>query len=86
LDGPNAGVEVRFGSSMWADDEPVPDDVVYTATPLSFGGHTAIHRPMRPAELGRRAGQGGQEDGRRVFYVIDVLSAESAFRPWPRVL
>lgn len=89
VDGPNAAVEVRFGSSMWADDEPRPDDVVYTATPLSFGGHTAIHRPMTSAELSKRArqaGQGGERNGRAVFYVIDVLSAESAFRPWPRVM
>src|SRR5580698_8861623 len=76
VDGPNADVEVRFGSSMWADGEPGQDDVFYTATPLSFGGHTAIHRPMTPGELGRRTGQGGGENGKRVLYVIDILSAE----------
>jgi hypothetical protein len=86
VDGPNAAAEVRFGSSMWADDEPRPDDVVYTATPLSFGGHTAIHRPLTPVELSRRAAQKNEVNGRTVFYVIDVLSAESAFRPWPRVV
>lgn len=85
MDGPNATREVRFGSGMWDDAAP-GDDLNYTATPLSFGGYTAIHRPLSAAEIGRLARQLGRPAASDGVYLIDILPAWSAFRPWPRVL
>ena len=85
MDGPNATREVRFGSGMWDGSEP-GDDLNYTATPLSFGGYTAIHRPLSAAEMGRLARQRGRPVASDGVYLIDILPAWSAFRPWPRVL
>jgi hypothetical protein len=86
--GPNADKEIRFDSSIWADGGPgALADIFYTATPLSFGGYTAIHRELTKAEIERL---GRQSHASRLiadhgFYVIDVLPAETAFRRWPRL-
>jgi hypothetical protein len=67
--GPNASKEYSFPAS----------DKTYTATPLSFAGYTAIHRPMIREELARL----GREQRRRTaesgFYVLDILRAESGY-------
>ena len=83
--GPNAAKEARFDSSIYADVGP--DDAehaVYTATPLSFGGYTALHRPLTLTEVKRLARQEGRATADDGYYVIDILPAETAFRRWPR--
>lgn len=76
VDGPNADKEVQFDV----------DGVHYTATPLSFGGYVAIHRPMTREELKRL----GREQGRRIasqgFFVPDILPPGSAVTAGPRIL
>lgn len=68
-DGPNADKQYEFNVA----------DKTYTATPLSFDGYTAVHRPMARGELRRL----GREERRRVadrgFYVLDILRAESGY-------
>jgi hypothetical protein len=85
-DGPHTAIEVRFDSTMWNDGGPVDAEEVYTATPLSFCGYTAIHRLMTSTEI-ERLGQRNESSaaGRRGFYVIDLIAPESAFRRWPRL-
>jgi len=83
--GPNAAKEVRFDSSIDADVMPSEaEHAVYTATPLSFCGYTALHRPMTPTELDRLAKQEDRATADEGYYVIDILPAETAFRRWPR--
>jgi hypothetical protein len=83
-EGPNADKELElkfpFDGDFQGDVSPlVPGGVAYTATPLSFNGCTAFHRPMTEEELQRL----GREQSRAVAdhgcFVIDILSAESAF-------
>ena len=84
-DGPNADKEFSFGSSIYAD--AAPDDTegsIYTATPLSFGGYTALHRPLTADEIERVAQRPDREQPYDGYYVIDILPAETAFRRWPR--
>lgn len=81
MDGPNAANEIplRFDSDGIVDPG-VPGGVDYTVTPLSFNGYSAVHRPMTSAELRRlRLERGGPVNGPGI-YVIDILTAESAFR------
>jgi hypothetical protein len=60
------------------------DGVSYTATPLSFRGYTAIHRPMTKGEIDRlREDRTGKTAGNG-FYVIDILSMEYAWVRTPR--
>ncbi|OJF13471.1 hypothetical protein [Couchioplanes caeruleus] len=55
----------------------------YTATPLTFRGWVAIHRPLSRAELDRL----GDEQGRRVesmgFLIHDLLPPHTAFEIGP---
>jgi hypothetical protein len=86
--GPNTDTEIHIDSSIAADASPGTQvNTAYTATPLSFGGFTAIHRALKKAEIGRLERERGP--GRPIadhgFYVIDILPAESAFRRWPRL-
>ena len=82
--GPNSKLEIRFDSSIGGDTLPGSSgETVYTATPLNFGAFTALHRPLRAAEIERMRGQhGGLEDSG--YYVVDLLPPETAFRRWPR--
>jgi hypothetical protein len=83
--GPNADKEIRFDSSIYADAAPGDaEDAVYTATPLSFGGYTVLHRPLTGTELTRLARQENRATAGDGYYVIDILPAETAFRRWPR--
>jgi hypothetical protein len=83
--GPNAAKEASFDSSIYADVVPDdPEHAVYTATPLSFGGYTALHRPLTLTELKRLAKQEDRTAADDGYYVIDILPAETAFRRWPR--
>jgi hypothetical protein len=52
--------------------------VIYTATALSYGGYTAVHRPMDRKELTRCQREHGQAASQG-FYVFDILSAAAAF-------
>jgi len=81
LGGPNAGSEVKFDSDVLARSDPGKSEgnAVYTATPLSFSGYTAVHRRMTAEELSRLKREQGRSTARRGIYVIDILSAESAF-------
>jgi hypothetical protein len=81
--GPNADKEIRFDSGIYTAAGDA-EDAVYTATPLSFGGYTALHRPLTGTELKRLAKQTGRPTADDGCYVIDILPAETAFRPWPR--
>jgi hypothetical protein len=87
-DGPNADKEIHIDSSIWADPgQGTQVDTVYTATPLSFGGYTAIHRTLKKTEVKQLERQRGTDrlTADHGFYVIDILPAESAFRRWPRL-
>jgi hypothetical protein len=80
--GPNSEKEFRFdsyGSAVTSADPGAPDSAVYTATPISFRGCTVIHRQMAVEELMRLSREQGRSTARRGIYVIDILSAESAF-------
>lgn len=81
LDGPNASSEFRFDShvSAYSDHRAGQGKLVYTATPLSFGGYTVVHRQMTTEELKRLREEQGRSTARSGVYVIDILSAESAF-------
>ena len=80
--GPNAHMEVRYDSDMRAwrgrSAEAAPDGVIYTATPLSHGGYTAVHRPMDSHELKWWRHEHGHAADKGV-YVFDILSATAAF-------
>ncbi len=87
INGPNASRECTFAS----DGRPCSDrpansgEVVYTATPLSFAGYTAIHRRMTDEELKRLEREQGGPAAAQGIYVIDILPTESAFtRSVPR--
>jgi hypothetical protein len=83
--GPNAEHEIQFDSDVGT--YPVrPGDNVYTATPLSFGAYTAIHRPLTEAELGRLRRELGSTTRTWGFFVVDILAAEAAFIRGPRVV
>jgi hypothetical protein len=86
--GPNESRAIRFGSDAGngADGLGPEENEVYTATPLSAGGYTVIHRRMSAAEIKLLARQTGEPAASTGFYVIDILRPESAFRPWPRPL
>ena len=79
--GPNNGNEIRFDSYVHGGVYPgaSQDDVFYTATPLSYAGYTAVHRPMTEDEIERLRREQGRAMARQGFYVIDILPAESAF-------
>ncbi len=79
--GPNTVKEITFDSSVRTDVDPgaSPDKVFYTATPLSFAGYTAVHRPMTGEEIERLRLEQGHSMATWGFYVIDILPAESAF-------
>jgi len=84
--GPNAGKEYEFdpyeGGRDYAD-RAAPAFAVYTATPLSFDGYIAIHRPMSKEELQRLRREQGYA-ARRGFYVLDILPVDSGFTRRPR--
>jgi hypothetical protein len=87
VNGPNADKELSFDSDGNAQTDPdMPSGLAYTATPLSFDGYTALHRPMTPAELARLRREQGRPVADRGFYVLDILSAESGFTRGPRLL
>lgn len=85
VDGPNADKETNFDreGQPFSEDSVGPDDVVYTATPLSFRAYTAVHRALTKDELDRLA----EEQGRSTYdcgrYVTDILAAELAFARRP---
>lgn len=87
LKGPNASIGFRFDSDIRAyTPDARPNGKVYTATPLSFGAYTAIHRPLRGDEIERLRREQGRSTADEGFYVTDILSVESAFgRPGPRL-
>ena len=63
-----------------------PDDGVYTATPLSFGGYVAVHRPMTKEELERLRQEQGRKVAGRGFHVLDILHPGTAFTRGPRLV
>src|SRR6266852_5439264 len=81
INGPNAHNELRFDDAVrtYPDRGAGPDNVVYTATPLSFAGYTAVHRRLNKEELKRLRREQGRSTARQGLYVIDILRAESAF-------
>jgi hypothetical protein len=80
IDGPNAHNELRFDEALrvYPDRGAGPGKAVYTATPLSFAGYTAVHRRLAREEL-RRLREQGRPTASQGVYVIDILPAESAF-------
>lgn len=89
LNGPNAHNDYTFDSDArtYSDPEAASGKAVYTATPLSFAGYTAIHRPLTSEELERLRREQGLSTAELGFYVIDILPAESAFtRGVPRLV
>jgi hypothetical protein len=87
VDGPNAGTELRFDADGNAEVHVAshgPGCVIYTATPLSCDGYTALHRPMTKEELERLSREVEGPVADRGFYVVDILPAESGFTRGPR--
>lgn len=85
--GPNADKELRFDGNAQVCMGPVVScGAIYTATPLSFDGYTALYRPMTRKELRRLERERGRLVTCRGFYVLDILPAESAFIRRPRPL
>lgn len=85
-DGPNSDKEFRFdsyGNAVTSADPGAPDGAVYTATPLSFKGCTAIHRPMTRAELQRLRRELGHSVARTGVHVFDILRPDSAYSRRP---
>jgi hypothetical protein len=82
LNGPNATAEIKFDAygSAYSDSDEGKGEAFYTATPISFRGSTVVHRQMTTEELRRLRQEQGRSTARRGIYVIDILSAESAFR------
>ena len=77
--GPNADKEYKFNLEETRKpyvDPAAPDLVEYTATPLSFGGYIAVHRPMTKDELKRLRKEQGHSASRG-FYVLDILTGDS---------
>jgi hypothetical protein len=85
-DGPNAGKEIRFDPSNWSDVPSVEaKEQIYTATPLSFGAFTAVHRPLTAAEMDRLREQNNTTEDSG-YHVVDILPPELAFRGGTRFL
>jgi hypothetical protein len=85
IDGPNAHNEFRFDDASYSDRGAGPGHVIYTATPLSFAGYTAVHRRLTRAEQDRLRQELDRSTAALGVYVFDILRAESAFiRTVPR--
>jgi len=84
-DGPNAANEIQLRFDSDEIFEPGVPGGVYTVTPLSFNGYSAIHRAMEHHELTRLGQERGRTANGHGCYVIDILAAESAFRR-PRMI
>ena len=76
LQGPNAAIEVEFRLDSDAHEAP---DRAYKATPLSFGGYTAIHRRLTQDELWLTGQERNHAAADCLLYVVDIVPAESAF-------
>jgi len=84
-DGPNADKVVRYDADAVVCAEFIGSGArIYTATPLSYDGYTALHRPLMTPELRRLELEQGRQLARLGFYVLDILPAESAFIRRPR--
>lgn len=89
INGPNAHNELRFDEAVrtYSDRGGGPGKMIYTATPLSFAGYTAVHRRLTKEELKRLRNEQGRSTARQGVYLIDILRAESAFtRTVPRLV
>jgi hypothetical protein len=85
IDGPNAHNEFRFDDASYSDHGAGPGYVIYTATPLSFAGYTAVHRRLTREERDRLRQELDRSTAALGVYVFDILRAESAFtRTVPR--
>lgn len=85
VDGPNKDKELKFDryAQIWQDPS-TPGGLIYTATPLSCDGYTALHRLMSIGELNRMAEERGRRVADQGVYVLNILPAESAFLRRPR--
>jgi hypothetical protein len=65
MNGPNADKEYKFDSAVqgFSGRRGSQGRVVYTATPLSFGGYTALYRRMTREELRRLRREKGPQTG-----------------------
>jgi|SRR5580704_1389951 hypothetical protein len=89
MNGPNSRSEYKFDSEVQAYFGRTGGGgrVIYTATPLSFDGYTAIHRRLTKEELKRLRHRQRASTAEQGVYVIDILPAESAFsRTVPRAV
>ena len=79
LDGPNAGKEALYTADLRLCPPGMKmRGVIYTATPLSTDGYTAVHRPMTKEEIKKLRREHGQAASLG-FYVFDILPATAAF-------
>jgi hypothetical protein len=86
VSGPNAHNDFSFDDASYSDRGAGPGKVVYTATPLSFAGYTAVHRRLTGEELDRLRQEQDRSTARLGVYVFDIPRAESAFiRTVPRI-
>jgi hypothetical protein len=86
INGPNAHNEFSFDDASYSDRGADLGQVVYTATPLSFAGYTAVHRRLTREELDRLHQELDRATSALGVCVFDILRAESAFtRTVPRL-
>lgn len=80
-DGPNRHLEVTFGATQVevSFGARSPEGARYTATPLSLGGYTAVHRPMTESELRRLEKERERPVADQGCYVVDILPADTVF-------
>jgi len=74
---PAASREIFFDSTgrRVPSADPGESRTVYTATPLSFEGYTAVHRAMTEEELKRLKREQSRPVTDYGFFVIDLLHA-----------
>lgn len=85
LNGPNASKEVQYNVELRVCR--AGEAGIYTATPLSFDGYVAVHRPLAKDELKALRQEQGRSAASKGFHVFDLLAATSAFSrfvPLPR--
>ena len=86
VDGENADAAFSFESAARVSyTETAAKGPIYTATPLSCAGYTAVHRQLSDVELRRLREEKNRPVAQQGVFVIDIVPAESAFgRPGPR--
>jgi hypothetical protein len=79
VNGRNADAAFAFDVARVSATETTPNGRIYTATPLSCAGYTAVHRQLSDDELHRLHEEQNHPVAQQGVFVIDIVPAESAF-------